>query len=216
MKIGFYPYWSPVQQQGGGRGGRHPFMAFPHPGCVQAFRENSLCLLPHKHALDEGQRKNNGTISSYNSAKSLPDVGFTKVIMDCGIISKDFFIAMAWGQGNKPSRAEEDSLYLRLFVLAVNTEQNLTYQSLPSKGSSKSLLTAPKENQLLLEMKRLKLNLPLPKAHCVTLWREKAGPMSGEIRVPIKAAPEERSQDFISKAPCETLRQDYRDLHLKT
>lgn len=62
------------------------------------------------------KEKNNGNTSSYNSAKSLPDVGFTKVIMDWGIISKDFFIAMAWGQGNKLSEAEEDSLYLRLFV----------------------------------------------------------------------------------------------------
>lgn len=111
------------------------------------------CLLQHKYALDEGQRRNNGTASSYKSAKSLPDVAFTKVIMDCGIISKGFFIAVAWGQKNKPPGAEEDSLYLRLFVLAVNTEQNLTHQSLPSRGSPKSLLAAPKENQLLLEMK---------------------------------------------------------------
>lgn len=176
-----------------------PFMTFPHKCCAQAFRENSLCLLQHQHALDEGQRKNNGTASSYNSAKSLPDVGFTKVIIDWGIISKDFFIAMAWGQGNKPSGAEEDSLYLRLFTLTVNTEQNWTYQSLPSTGSPKSLLTAPKENQLLLEMKRLDLNLPLPKAHCVTPWREKAGPISGEICAPIKATPAERSQELISK-----------------
>lgn len=89
--------------------------------------------------------------------------------MDWGIISKDFFITTAWGQGNKPSEAEEDSLYLRLFVLTVNEVQNLAYQSVPSRGFPKSLLTAPKENQLLLEMKRLELNLPLPKAHCVTL-----------------------------------------------
>lgn len=115
------------------------------------------------------KEKNNGHTSSYNSAKSLPDVGFTKVIMDWGIISKDFFIAMAWGQGNKPSEAEEDSLYLRLFVRTMNTVQNWTHQSVRSKGSPKSLLREPKENQLLLEMKRLELNLPLPKAHCVTL-----------------------------------------------
>lgn len=80
-----------------------------------------------QNALDEGQRKSNGNSSSYNSAKSLPDVGFTKVIMDWGIISKDFFIAMAWGQVHKPSGAEEDSLYLRLFILTVNMEQNWTY-----------------------------------------------------------------------------------------
>lgn len=165
--------------------------------------------------MDKGQRKNNGSASSYNSAKSLPDVGFTKVIMDWGIISKDFFIAMAWGQGNKPSGAKKDSLYPRLFILTVNTEQNWTYQSLSSRGSPKSLLTVPKENQLLLEMKGLELNLPLPKAHCVTLWREEAGPMSEEIRAPIKAVPGERSQELISKAPCETPRQDYRDLFLK-
>lgn len=100
------------------------------------------------------KEKNSGNTSSYSSAKSLPDVGFTKAIVDWGIISKDFFIAVAWGQGNKPSEAEEDSLYLRLFVLTVNTVQNWTYQSVPSRGSQKSLLTAPKENQLLLEMKR--------------------------------------------------------------
>ena len=207
-----------MQQQGGERRERRqrPFTAFPCPRCAQAFRENSLCLLQYKHALDEGQRKNNGNASGYNCAKSFPDVGFTKVIMDWGIISKDFFIAVAWGQGNKPSGAKEDSLYLRLFVLTVNTGQNWTYQSLPSRGSSKSLLTASKENQLLLEMKRLELNLPLPKAHCVTLWREKAGPMSGEICAPIKAVPGERSQELISKAPCDTPRQDYRDLFLKT
>lgn len=41
------------------------------------------------------KEKNNGNTSSYNSAKSPPDVGFTKVIMDWGIISKDFFIAVA-------------------------------------------------------------------------------------------------------------------------
>jgi len=98
----------------------------------------------------------------------------------------------------------------------VNTEQHLTYQSLPSRGSPKSLLTAPKENQLLLEMKRLELNLPLLKAHCVTLWREKAGLASGEIHAPVKAAPAERSQELISKVPCENPRQYYRELYLKT
>lgn len=70
-------------------------MTFPHQCRAQAFRENSLCLLQHKHALDAGQRENNGTAIGYNSAKSLPDVGFTKVIIEWGIISKDFFIAMA-------------------------------------------------------------------------------------------------------------------------
>lgn len=151
------------------RGDRDPSQIFPvhalhrHSGKTHSvFCNRNMLWMTVKE-------KNNGNTSSYNSAKSLPDVGFTKVIMDWGIISKNFFVAMAWGQGNKPSEAGEDSLYLRLFVLTVNTVQNRTYQSVPSRVSPKSLLTAPKENQLLQEMKRLELNLPLPKVHCVTL-----------------------------------------------
>lgn len=170
MKVGFYPYQSPAEQHREKRGQRRQRpLAFPCPCSAQALKKKLTVFCNANILWMMDKEKNNASTSSYNSAKSLPDVGFTKVIMDWGIISKDFFIGMAWGQGNKPSEAEEDSLYLRLFFLTVNTAWNWTYQSVPSRGSPKSFLTAPKENQLLLEMKGLELNLPLPAAHCVTL-----------------------------------------------
>lgn len=76
-------------------------MAFSLPTRYRGI-QRGLGLLQHRGALDGGQRKYNGTTSGCNSARSLPDVGFTRVIMDCGVISKDFFVAIAWGQENKP------------------------------------------------------------------------------------------------------------------
>lgn len=73
-------------------------MAFSPPTWYRGIQRG----LQYRDALDGGQRKYNGTTSGCNSARSLPDVGFTKVVMDCGVISKDFFIAIAWGQENKP------------------------------------------------------------------------------------------------------------------
>lgn len=88
-----------------------------------------------KRCFGWGSQKEKWNTGGYNS---LPNVGFTKVIMDCGVISKSFASAITWGQENKPSGIEEDSLSLKLFILVMKTEQNVTYQSLPS-GESWSL-----------------------------------------------------------------------------